>query len=176
MVWSEKGETDRCYDECAELLLDQVSPPSGPDSPPKIGLLFGTHNKESCDVVMNGLVKRGLVSEGSSKSDALKVPRWVSGQVQLGQLLGNTFRGLLGELPLTMSYSAGMADELTNYIACRLDCEGAPMVLKCVPYGKLEDVSTRIFDFCQTNRRTGHAISRAACNREQVSARSVLVN
>lgn len=34
-----------------------------------------------------------------------------------------------------------MADGLTNYVSSRLDSPGAPMVLKCVPYGRLEDVS-----------------------------------
>jgi proline dehydrogenase len=38
-----------------------------------------------------------------------------------------------------------MADKLTNYVSSRLDCEDAPMVLKCVPYGRLEDVSAHFF-------------------------------
>lgn len=70
-------------------------------------------------MIMNGLAKRNLASEGPD--GVLKVPQWVSGQVQLGQLLG-------------------MADGLTNYVSCRLDCQDSPMVLKCVPYGRLEDV------------------------------------
>jgi proline dehydrogenase len=129
-VWSEKEETDLCYNECTALLLDQLVLPSGLNTSPGIGILFGTHNKDSCDIVMNGLVKRGLASEDTSKDSVLKVPQWVSGQVQLGQLLG-------------------MADDLTNYVSCRLDCEDAPMVLKCVPYGKLEDVSAQLFGIHQ---------------------------
>jgi hypothetical protein len=35
----------------------------------------------------------------------------------------------------------GMADELTSYVAGRMQCPDAPMVLKCIPYGSLEDVS-----------------------------------
>jgi len=93
-VWSEKGETDHCYNECAESLLDQLVSPSDSNTSPRIGILFGTHNRESCDIVMNGLVKRGLASEDTSKDSVLKVPHWVSGQVQLGQLLGNAFQNL----------------------------------------------------------------------------------
>jgi proline dehydrogenase len=91
-VWSEKVETDNCYNECAGSLLDQLVSPSGSNTSPKIGILFGTHNKDSCDFVMNGLVKRGLASENTSKGSVLKVAQWVSGQVQLGQLLGIVFQ------------------------------------------------------------------------------------
>jgi proline dehydrogenase len=110
LVWSEKGETDQCYNQCAEMLLDQVALPSSPSSSntsPRIGLLFGTHNKDSCDVVMNGLVKRGLVSEEPGNAGVLKVPQWVSGQVQLGQLLGNGFHKLSKGKLLTSAFRDG---------------------------------------------------------------------
>ncbi len=42
---------------------------------------------------MDGLVKRGLASEG--QNGVIKVPQWVAGQVQLGQLLGKVFQLLL---------------------------------------------------------------------------------
>ncbi|KAG8820957.1 hypothetical protein FRC17_009961 [Serendipita sp. 399] len=51
----------------------------------------------------------------------VKVPPSVSAQVMIGQLLG-------------------MADELTSYVSSRLSSPDSPIVLKCIPYGKLEDV------------------------------------
>jgi hypothetical protein len=55
----------------------------------------------------------------------------------------------------------GMADELTNYVSCRLGCNGTPSVNKFIPYGKLEDVSA----YYQTRKLLinllfkGHALS-----------------
>lgn len=142
-VWSEKYETDQCFNECASLLLDKVSRPStspGTPVPSTIGVLFGTHNKESCDVVIDELWRRGLTTPDGN--GMLNVPESTSAQVQLGQLLGSY---LVLWLDRTNAQGGlGMADELTNYVASRLNCPGAPMVLKCVPYGKLEDVSAPI--------------------------------
>lgn len=119
-VWSEKNETDACYNQCANMLLDQLSDRTDgkPNSSP-VGILFGTHNRNSCDVIIDGIVKRGLASRVTD--GVVTVPLDVSSRVQIGQLFG-------------------MADELTNYVSSRLDCPNSPMVLKCVPYGTLEDV------------------------------------
>lgn len=88
-VWSEKHETDQCYNECAGLVLDNVSRPSQGSEPSEstTGALFGTHNQESCDLIMDGLVKRGLATlEPDGKT--LRVPETTAAQVQLGQLFG----------------------------------------------------------------------------------------
>jgi proline dehydrogenase len=89
-VWSEKSETDECYNRCVTMLLDQVSSPdsrSTPNKAPAVGLLFGTHNKDSCEVIMNGLVDRSLAARDEN-TGVLTMPQWVSGQVQIGQLYG----------------------------------------------------------------------------------------
>ena len=119
-VWSEKSDTDRCYNQCANILLDQFNNSgNGKSNLPPVGILFGTHNRESCDVIIDGIVQRGLASQDTD--GVVSVPLDVSSRVQIGQLFG-------------------MADELTNYVSTRLDSPNSPMVLKCVPYGKLEDV------------------------------------
>lgn len=92
-VWLEKADTDRCYNECIDLLLDQVGlPQSGSvtSNSTSIGILFGTHNKESCELILEGLNKRELVTAEQTKSGS-KVWRAgysTSAQVQIGQLLG----------------------------------------------------------------------------------------
>lgn len=100
------------------------------------GALFGTHNKESCDLILDGLVKRGLATLDQS-SGTLKVAEATAAQVQLGQLFGMSCH-IETTLILTIGF-LGMADGLTNYICCRLDSPDAPMVLKYIPYAKLED-------------------------------------
>jgi proline dehydrogenase len=92
-VWSEKHETDQCYNECAELLLDNISRPTAGSSAPASatsGAFFGTHNKESCDLIFDGLVKRGLATLDQSRG-TLKIPEATAAQVQLGQLFGTSF-------------------------------------------------------------------------------------
>jgi proline dehydrogenase len=135
-VWSEKHETDQCYNECAGLLLDNISRSISGSASATSGVLFGTHNKESCDLILDGLVKRGLATLDQN-SGTLKVPEATAAQVHLGQLLG-TFFYIENDFDLNCKFS-GMADELTNYVSCRLDSD-TPMVLKCIPYAKLEDV------------------------------------
>ncbi|KAG8761177.1 hypothetical protein FRC14_006226 [Serendipita sp. 396] len=121
-VWSEKNETDKCYNQCVELLLDELASVTQ-GKQPSIGLLFGTHNKESCNTVISGLVERHMatVETNEQGKEVVRVPPSVSAQVLVGQLLG-------------------MADELTNYVSSRLNSPNSPIVLKCIPYGRLEDV------------------------------------
>jgi proline dehydrogenase len=97
-VWSEKHETDACYNQCATMLLDNVTKlqpsSSTKGNTPQAGLLFGTHNRESCDIVMNELAKRDLAtvvedtSADGNIGQTLQLNRWVSSQVQFAQLYG----------------------------------------------------------------------------------------
>lgn len=102
-VWSEKHETDACYNQCATMLLDHVAKqPPFPSSSTEgntthVGLLFGTHNRESCDIVMDELVRRDLatvedtpVDNGTGTERTLQLNRWVSSQVQFAQLYGQS--------------------------------------------------------------------------------------
>ncbi|KAG9124342.1 hypothetical protein FRC07_011979 [Ceratobasidium sp. 392] len=49
-VWLQKDETDKCFNDCAKSLVEEVqgSFDSRLTKKPGVGLLFGTHNKESC--------------------------------------------------------------------------------------------------------------------------------
>jgi len=122
-VWTEKPETDACYDECISLLVSSVQRAitfKGPD----IGVLFGTHNRASVQTILAELQKSRLVEVTSDRTGdgdpALLMNREVVDRVAIGQLFG-------------------MSDELTNYIASHVMCP-SPFVIKYVPYGALSEV------------------------------------
>jgi proline dehydrogenase len=69
-VWLTKRETDECYNACARLLVREIkadidlerraNPNRWAAPVQRLGVLFGTHNWESCDVILNELVNCGL--------------------------------------------------------------------------------------------------------------------
>ncbi|KAG8893546.1 hypothetical protein FRC01_013524, partial [Tulasnella sp. 417] len=107
-VWDEKYETDAAYDAAASLLLDLVR---RPDSP--VGVLFGTHNRSSCERILNGMVSRGLATVKSRSDDGqvskVRINDQVAERVMFGQLYG-------------------MCDSLTNYLASTVEAS-SPVVL-----------------------------------------------
>ncbi|KAH7922394.1 FAD-linked oxidoreductase [Leucogyrophana mollusca] len=128
-VWPTKPETDACYNACAALLLSAIESdvPAIKSNPstttthdtPSLGVLFGTHNRDSCDLILDGLVQRRLAVR-SSTDGTLRIPEEVAERVAFGQLYG-------------------MSDSLTNYIAGKTR-SSSPCVIKYVPYGALVEV------------------------------------
>ncbi|KAF8878433.1 FAD-linked oxidoreductase-like protein [Infundibulicybe gibba] len=122
-VWSEKAETDRCYDACAKLLVqeikDDLTLPHGKLRAPGIGALFGTHNHRSCDLILEELVRTGL-AVGDLGSGSIKLGDEVTERITFGQLYG-------------------MSDELTDHLVQRTRAS-SPLVTKYVPYGALSEV------------------------------------
>ncbi|KAJ1310729.1 hypothetical protein OPQ81_009250 [Rhizoctonia solani] len=119
-VWLRKHETDRCFDEAAKLLIHHGAASLASRNPrqPKLGLLFGTHNKQSCQHVLDCMVSCGLAC---MNEDGLAVVRpGVEDMICFGQLYG-------------------MRDELTNWIASVFKSE-SPMAFKYLPYGALAEV------------------------------------
>lgn len=51
-----------------------------------VGVLFGTHNKESCDLILDELVKQGLAR--SEKNNVVTIDDQVSERITFGQLYG----------------------------------------------------------------------------------------
>lgn len=62
---------------------------------PQVGVLFGTHNRQSCDIILRALVSSGLAKakEGMSK---VEVANRIVDRLAFGQLYGAILR-LLGE-------------------------------------------------------------------------------
>ncbi|KAF8761680.1 Proline dehydrogenase [Rhizoctonia solani] len=119
-VWLRKEETDRCFDEAAELLIRHTASSLDPRRPqqPKLGMLFGTHNKQSCQKVLDCMVSSGLAHK--NEEGLAEVKTGVEDMVCFGQLYG-------------------MRDELTNWIASVFKSE-SPMAFKYLPYGALAEV------------------------------------
>ncbi|KAG8988197.1 hypothetical protein FRB93_004144 [Tulasnella sp. JGI-2019a] len=113
-VWNEKWETDGAYNSAALILVDQLK-----ETVPSVGVLFGTHNKKSCDLIIRSLISNGLalVEKESSK---LCVDERIVDRLMFGQLYG-------------------MSDALTDHLTSTL-VSSSPMALKYVPYGSLREV------------------------------------
>ncbi len=108
-----KDETDACYNECARLLIsrirDDVEASEISNAPPTLGLLSGSHNWESCNLVINELVRNGLAEV---KDDVVHISEVVAERVTIAQLYG-------------------MRDALTNSLVERTRCK-VPLVMKYV--------------------------------------------
>jgi proline dehydrogenase len=88
-VWLTKVETDSCYDNCARLLIDWVKSDSK-NKIPTIGVLFATHNWNSCRQILDRLVDSGLaVLEGDGEGLVrMSIKEEVTQRVTVGQLYG----------------------------------------------------------------------------------------
>ncbi|RDB24578.1 Proline dehydrogenase 1, mitochondrial [Hypsizygus marmoreus] len=92
---------------------------------PTIGVLFGTHNWESSELILEELVRHGLAVKVShekeeGKSDSVLIGEDAAERVAVGQLYG-------------------MSDELTNHLVDKT-ASHTPFIIKYVPYGALSDV------------------------------------
>lgn len=81
-VWTIKSETDSNYNTCARILVDRISDQAGI---PYFGVVFATHNRRSCELVLEALVEKGLVKPNGDKLD---VPSHIGNQIQFAQLYG----------------------------------------------------------------------------------------
>ena len=88
-VWSEKEDTDKCYNGCVKILLEELAS-SNPGKGWGLGILFGTHNWESCNLILNELLHLGLaVKEKEGKK--IGIEEDVLEKVAVGQLYGSSF-------------------------------------------------------------------------------------
>ncbi|KAG6867968.1 hypothetical protein C0993_008929 [Termitomyces sp. T159_Od127] len=120
-VWLAKRETDACYDACVRVLVRAVredvraSAGAGGDArAPRLGVLFGTHNWASCDVILGELVRSGLAARGGAGGELVVVPDEVAERVAIGQLYG-------------------MCDDLTNYLVNKTAC-ATPLIINVVGF------------------------------------------
>ena len=86
-VWTEKSETDARYNACVRTLVEAVrrDVEAGKQTP-NIGVLFGTHNWESANLVVDELVRQRLgIAEANG---VVKIGDAVAERVTMGQLYG----------------------------------------------------------------------------------------
>lgn len=144
-VWSEKRETDDAYNECVRVLVGAVrddisrsqtgvrgiegkgwlkslwpwdsTKPSTKRA--NIGVLFGTHNWDSCRLVLDELVDAGLATR-REEGGVASLEEEVVDRVAVAQLYG-------------------MCDDLTDWVVRRTESR-TPFVVKYLPYGALAEV------------------------------------
>lgn len=122
-----KQSTDKAYDDALDLLIKRLATDlhANPSGVPGLGVYFGTHNKESCNLIKDHLISEGL---GKIKGAHVSLMPGVAGRVCTGQLYG-------------------MSDALTEDVARTYENTGTPMASKYLPYGALRDVSASSFFF-----------------------------
>jgi proline dehydrogenase len=97
-VWAEKRETDTAYDGCVAALIaavaaDAVGAPSG--RAPSIGVLFGTHNAASAELILEHIRRAGLARvDETGKTPVFVLDPAVTARVAMGQLYGESQVGL----------------------------------------------------------------------------------
>lgn len=108
-VWLVKHETDTCYDESVRLLVGLVREDADAvekGAPgPAIGALFGTHNWESANLVIDELVRQGLATKmGEGESGSVWISDAAMKRVVVAQLYGAWYllRGMRARM-LTMA-------------------------------------------------------------------------
>ncbi|KAK0232101.1 FAD-linked oxidoreductase-like protein [Armillaria nabsnona] len=119
-VWAEKRETDECYNKCVKMLIGELKEDLGRKAQ-TMGILFGTHNWTSCELILKELVATGLAKrvEGEGE-EVMSLGDEVTERLTIGQLFG-------------------MSDALTDYLVGRTR-SSTPMIIKYVPYGALSEV------------------------------------
>ncbi|KAI0825334.1 FAD-linked oxidoreductase [Trametes gibbosa] len=122
-VWLSKDETDTCYDASVKMLLglvrEDVENVAKGASGPAIGVLFGTHNWASANLVIDELVRQGLASQARQGESV-----WISDAAMQRVVLAQLY---------------GMCDALTDHLVSRTRTT-SPFVLKYLPYGSLAEV------------------------------------
>jgi proline dehydrogenase len=81
-VWGIKSETDGNYHRCARILVDHISDQA---DIPRFGIMFATHNRKSCDLILEALIEKDLVKPNG---DQLDVSPNVGNRIQFAQLYG----------------------------------------------------------------------------------------
>ncbi len=88
-VWTEKTDSDARYNACVRELIAAVRADVG-NATPAIGVLFGTHNWESANLIVDELVRQGLGQVDGR--GVVHVGDEVAERVTMGQLYGACLR------------------------------------------------------------------------------------
>lgn len=131
-VWLQKAETDVCYDACAALLVSalatELKEVHGTDkgesikAPPRLALLFGTHNWASAGYILKALEAYELAERIDIHSSFRNEPGW---GVDDGAI--RVTDDVAERVALAQLY--GMSDALTDALVERTRCS-FPFVIK----------------------------------------------
>lgn len=108
-----KPSTDMAYNNSITTIISTLSHQLNSIEPHKaLSVVFGTHNPESCDLVISNLVKYGLATRTTASEDSLlRLRDDVVGKVYVAQLYG-------------------MKDDLTDKMSEAFEPNGMPVALK----------------------------------------------
>lgn len=84
-LWSDKSETDACYDACAGDMVDAVVEDVKEKRTQQVGVLFASHNSLSTQRVLYRFREAGLLK---ARGKRLEVADALRGRILFGQLLG----------------------------------------------------------------------------------------
>lgn len=147
-VWPDKPATDAAYDSALNVVISQLHEDIAAGRPPQLGVLFGTHNRQSVKLIFEQLKAKGLVKV--SEGGKLRPVEGIRGRICVGQLYG-------------------MADELTETVAEGFVADGGvPLTLKYLPYGKLSEVLPYLGRRAVENKALLTGESGAAAERNRV--------
>ena len=166
-VWSKKTETDDAYNECVRVLVgavrDDISRsqagiegegwlkslwpwvPKPSTKRANIGVLFGTHNWDSCRLVLDELVDAGLATR-REEGGVASLEEEVVDRVAVAQLYGGFSLSFeRGERLIQRGFILGMCDDLTDWIVRRTESR-TPFVVKCVFFRIFLKLGLRVVD------------------------------
>jgi len=86
-VYLTKAETDASFNDCARTLVKRISLDARENLQPRISVLFGTHNMESCRLVISLLEQEGL-AEADTLHGTVSLSRPTASRISFGQLFG----------------------------------------------------------------------------------------
>jgi len=86
-VYLTKAETDASFNDCARTLVNRISLDARQNLQPRISVLFGTHNTESCRLVISLLEQEGLAKAGALRGTVC-LSRSTALRISFGQLFG----------------------------------------------------------------------------------------
>ena len=147
-VWSSKALTDRCYNECADLLIRNVAKDvEHGGSFARLAIVLAGHNWTSNMIAIQTMIDSGLALQQHALGPAASLSPSPYYQLQLRQ-------NIRGRIHFAQLY--GMADELTRAMQLAFDnFSGGPgphLVLKYIPYGDLRLVMPYLMRRARENK------------------------
>ncbi|KAI9637293.1 FAD-linked oxidoreductase-like protein [Dioszegia hungarica] len=121
-IWADKEATDKAYDGSVTTIISTLARQlHSTHSERALNVVFGTHNQESCDLIVERLKAEGLAVLGEKKG-SVRLREDVQGKVFVAQLY------------------VGMKDDLTDRMAAAFEYAPIPFALKYIAYGQLAEV------------------------------------
>jgi proline dehydrogenase len=81
-----KPATDAAYDSATSVVISQLHEDINAGRPPQLGVLFGTHNRQSVELILEQLKAKGLTK--AVDGGKMRPVDGIRGRICVGQLYG----------------------------------------------------------------------------------------